>query len=141
VYWLPEEERAHALEGRETKVLDLKTLTCERNGRRVMYVHIGQSPKPWQPEARSRIVNDAYTKLVRRLFHWDDVPLQLPSEELPRWLRKGPSADLTLIAFDFLHGIPWRQSLVAVARRLLPESLYARLRGVYRRRRARGRAA
>lgn len=69
------------------KVVDRTTLRCDYEGHEPFLLHYWNHPKPWMPNARKSLAMDAYVELLARLLTADDVPIRLPPEELPLWLR------------------------------------------------------
>jgi hypothetical protein len=62
--------------GEPARIVDARTLSCRgpEGSRPYLLHHIG--PKPWRPE--SKLPASAYSTLLARLVHGDDVPLALP---------------------------------------------------------------
>jgi hypothetical protein len=83
---------------------DADTLESMLDGRPVTIFHHSLGPKVWERKAWARVRDDAYVRLLPRLFFGEDVPLPLESNEVPVWLRRGVFSRLTLGGLDAWHG-------------------------------------
>jgi hypothetical protein len=69
-------------------VEDERSLVSQIDGETVLILHHAMRPKAWTRQGRGRVDRrDAYVRLLPRLLYGSDVPLRLPPEELPVWLR------------------------------------------------------
>jgi hypothetical protein len=77
------------------KIDDASRLRCSRRSQPMILLHFTGSPKPWLLQARHRIVGedyqyfDAYEGLLGRLLTSPDLPIRLPADAVPLWLRHG----------------------------------------------------
>jgi hypothetical protein len=76
-------------ERRSTRVTDTGALRCEADGETVLFLHFTGQPKPWQRHGWLKLRFRAFNRLLTRVLEADDVPLRLPREEVPPWLRAG----------------------------------------------------
>jgi hypothetical protein len=107
-----------------TRVADANTLACRLGQRPSLLLHAAGAGKPWDGRRGwKKVRRDAYTLLARRLLAGDDLPLRLPSTDLPIWMQAGTSAELALRTLDTLN------------RALLPARIHVtpRIRQGYRR--------
>lgn len=65
---------------------DLRTLQCSYRGQPTLVLHCAGRPKPWVPVGARRT---AYTTLLQRLLSGSDVPVRVPPDMVPLWLREG----------------------------------------------------
>jgi hypothetical protein len=80
-----EAPQAHELR-RGVDVDDLRTLQCSYRGRPTLLLHSAGRPKPWVPVGARQT---AYTALLHRLLSGSDLPVRVPPDMVPRWLRDG----------------------------------------------------
>lgn len=73
------------------RVNDPRSLSCSCRGRSTLLLHNSGGGKPWDPLLRTAWPKwrPAYVSLLRRVLAWPDVTIQVPSSELPPWLRSG----------------------------------------------------
>jgi hypothetical protein len=86
--------RSHQLtpwweERREVRVVDSQTLECELGGQKTLFLHSTGQPKPWQRWGWLRLRFSAFNQLLTRVLTGDDIPLRVPIEAIPMWLRPG----------------------------------------------------
>ena len=80
------------------RVNDERGLGCSVGPRRTVLLHLTGYPKPWSTRARDRFFGPddryftAYEELMARLLTGPDLPLPVPSRDVPLWLRRGPVA-------------------------------------------------
>lgn len=67
--------------------VDSGTLECWLNGKRTLFLHYLNDPKPWQRSGWIATSDNAYVRLLVRLLRRDDVPVPIAERELPMWLR------------------------------------------------------
>ena len=70
------------------RVVDERTLRCAHADGTEPYVVHHWLAKPWLEPTHEGV----YSQLLRRLLVRDDVAIQVPAEEIPPWLRRGPRA-------------------------------------------------
>ena len=137
VHLLADEERPIA-KGSEVKVVDSHTLSCTYNGQGVRLLHADGSHKPWISGSLLHVRSQPYVRLLRRLLLETDVPLRVPSEELPIWLREGRVAEATLWTLDgfnaVLHPILRREKIRRLLKRVLRPAVAQQAVGVMRNR-------
>ena len=80
-----------------TRIIDRFSLYCENDGATTLLLHHYTHPKPWFAEARERLTYEPYDELLLRLLSAPDLPIRLPRDAIPVWLRRG-----------MLHGIERR---------------------------------
>jgi hypothetical protein len=86
---------------RRVRVEDAALLRCRHEGELTLLIHAGGNPKPWQRSGWGmRMHEDAYGVLLPRVLLADDVPIRFTPNEIPIWLRSGPSAQATRAALD-----------------------------------------
>jgi hypothetical protein len=90
-----------------TRVVDVSTVRCVRDGHRVALLHAWGSPKPWQAADRPTLRRSAYITCLRRLVSAGDVAIRAPDELLPPWLRAGARGRATLWYLTQARR-PWR---------------------------------
>jgi hypothetical protein len=101
---LPEEEGPSADLLTEVRVLDERTLACTLRGGRPYLLHYWGGPKPWEPRAWMRVRRNAYVQLMPRLLFKTDVPIAIPPDDLPGWLRPGLGHGLELRVLSAVNG-------------------------------------
>lgn len=72
-----------------TRLTDPRTLRCRNDEGSTLLLHHLTHPKPWLPEARTRLHYAPYDELMARLLDADDVPLRLGRDDVPPWMRNG----------------------------------------------------
>lgn len=112
----PEEEEVFRKNFSKVKVVCKRTLACSYRGHSTTLLHSCGGPKPWENRAW-RIVrrHNAYLRLLRRLIVGKDVPIKVPPDQLPVWLRPGVRGRLSMYGLDILN--PIRQYRRHVLRR------------------------
>jgi hypothetical protein len=73
----------------EVRVVDARSLRCEASGQSPLFLEFSGQPKPWQRGGWLKARYGAFNQLLRRVLTRDDVPLQLPPDRIPPWLRRG----------------------------------------------------
>jgi hypothetical protein len=87
-----------------TRVADAHTLVCMLGQKPSLLLHAAGAGKPWDARRGwKKVRRDAYVLLARRLLTGDDLPLRLPSTDLPIWMQAGTSAELALRTLDALN--------------------------------------
>lgn len=86
----------------DVKIDDMKTLACSVDGRAARFIHVPDRPKPWERSGWLRRGAAVYLRLMRRLLLSGDATLRLDADQVPIWLRAGPSGRLALTAFGGL---------------------------------------
>lgn len=100
---LPGEQEAYPDELLETEIVDEATLNCQVDGTRLAILHYALSPKAWERKAPVRLRDDAYIRLLPRLFFEDDVAVRLSPSEVPFWLRPTTQARVFVGGLDKAH--------------------------------------
>jgi hypothetical protein len=136
---LPADQEVHPDALARTIIIDPGTLECRVDGIRPAILHHGMPPKAWDHRTGwLRVRRDAYSRLFSRVVCGEDVPLRVPPEELPLWLRPSIGGRMALASLDVTHS-----TISTVGRRLSPRGSAAVLRAKQRlmellRRRPRG---
>jgi hypothetical protein len=73
----------------EVRVLDTRTLRCEKGSGQPLFLHGTGQPKPWQRWGWLKLRFSAFNQLLIRVLTGNDVALRVPLEEIPIWLRPG----------------------------------------------------
>jgi hypothetical protein len=81
-----------------TRVVDVRTVTCARGGRRVRLLHCFSAPKPWEPAARGYLPDTAYLRCLRRLLVGPDLAVRTDERSAP-WLVPGVRGAVALRRF------------------------------------------
>jgi hypothetical protein len=102
LHLLVDEERPIG-KGGEVQVLDVHALSCTYKGRSVKLLHADGRHKPWAAPSFLHVRNQAYVRLLRRLLHDSELPLGMPSYDLPIWLRKGRTATAALWGLNCMN--------------------------------------
>jgi hypothetical protein len=79
----------HWTDRRDVRITSSQSLRCDANGQALLFLHSTGLPKPWQPSGWLRPRFRAFNRLLTRVLTGDDVPLPLPPEHIPPWLRPG----------------------------------------------------
>jgi hypothetical protein len=89
---------------REVQIVNLQTLACKYCQNDITMLHSNGSPKPWEAKTvRSLVRRFAYVKLLRRLLTGTDVPIKVPTEDLPMVYRPGLLGQLFLFGLSILN--------------------------------------
>jgi hypothetical protein len=87
------------------RLLDAGALRCAyEDGTEPYVVHHSLSPKPWQAPAYEGV----YTRLLRRLLTGPDVPVRVPPQQVPGWLRPGFLGSAERQAIRLRTQLRWR---------------------------------
>ena len=87
---LPSVGMAHTRTFADARVIDERALWVEHQGASARVVHYSWGPKPWMAADWRRIGRTVYVRLLRRLLFAEDVPVRLPHDAVPLWLRPRP---------------------------------------------------
>jgi hypothetical protein len=79
-----------------TRIDDVESLECTRDGLPVVALHSLSQPKPWMPEARTMLRRNAFVPCLRRCLSGPGLTIELPEAMIPTWLRRGPSAGIEM---------------------------------------------
>ena len=91
LHFLTDEERPIG-KGSRVRVVNSRVLSCTYEGHPVKLLHADGRHKPWIASSFLHVANEPYVRLLRRLLVDPDLPLSVPAEQLPIWLRRGPGA-------------------------------------------------
>ena len=86
------------------RVRDRATLACTDRGHPTTILHHTGTPKPWRREAWMRVRRNPYVVLLPRLLFPPDLPLRLPADQVPPWLRAGLRGDMLLRLLSVMNG-------------------------------------
>jgi hypothetical protein len=99
-----DEEVFHRKNFSKVKVVDGKTLACSYRGHATTLLHSCGSPKPWEKRGwRTVRRNNAYLRLLHRLLVGKDLPINVPLDQLPLWLRPDIRGQLCMYGLDILN--------------------------------------
>jgi hypothetical protein len=87
-FW-PHSLTPHWEERHDVRIIDARSLRCDASGHAPLFLHFTGQPKTWQPRGWLRLRFGAFNRLLTRVLVSQDVPLPLPPEQIPPWLRPG----------------------------------------------------
>jgi hypothetical protein len=89
---------------RQVRIVNLQALACKYGQHDITILHSNGGPKPWEAKTvKSLLRRFAYVKLLRRLLTGTDVPIKVPTEDLPMLYRPGVLGQLLLFGLSILN--------------------------------------